>query len=72
MEEEAGGPGRYTVDDVKARQSRAAHAWMEQRVGADKLRLAKLLQEHNVIVRGGAEQGQKLMDALLVRASTGP
>ena len=65
-----GGPGKYTIEVVKARQSRSVMKWMEHRVGAEKLHLAKLLQEHNVIVRGGAEQGQKLMDALLVRPTT--
>ena len=38
----------------------------DKKIGSDKLRLAKLLREHYCIVRGGAEQGQKLMDALLV------
>lgn len=66
-EQEDGGPGSYTIEDVKARQSKSVMKWLEHRVGAEKLQLAKLLQEHNVIVRGGAEQGQKLMDALLVR-----
>ena len=42
-------------------------AWLDKQVGAEKLHLAKLLQQHGVIVRGGQEQGQKLMDALLVR-----
>ncbi len=35
-------------------------------MGRDKLDVAKLLQKHNVIVRGGAEEGRKLLDALVV------
>lgn len=35
-------------------------------MGADKVRLAKLLQQHHCVVRGGPEEGQKLMQALLV------
>lgn len=35
-------------------------------MGRDKLDVAKLLQRHNVIVRGGAEEGRKLLDALVV------
>ena len=37
-------------------------------MGRDKLDAAKLLQRHNVIVRGGAEEGRKLLDALVVSA----
>jgi hypothetical protein len=42
--------------------------WQEAKVGADKIALAKLLRNHHVLVRGGVEEGQKLMDALMVRA----
>ena len=38
----------------------------EDRMGRDKLDVAKLLQRHNVIVKGGAEDGRKLLDALVV------
>ena len=38
-----------------------------EQVGAEKLELAKLLQEHAVIVRGGPEHAQRLIDALIVR-----
>ncbi len=37
----------------------------EANVGPDKMRLAKILKDHQCLVRGSAEQGQKLMDALL-------
>ena len=40
----------------------------EERMGRDKLEVAKLLQRHSVIVRGGAEEGRKLLDALVVSA----
>ena len=35
-------------------------------MGKDKVELVKLLQKHNVVVRGGPEDGQKFIDALLV------
>ena len=31
------------------------------------MKLAKILKDHNCLVRGGPEQGQRLLDALLVR-----
>ena len=52
---------------MKARQSKAVRAWLDKQVGPEKLKLAKLLQEHAVIVRGGPEHAQRLMDALIVR-----
>jgi len=63
-----GGNPQWTVEDVKARQSKAVRAWLDKQVGPQKLELAKLLQEHAVIVRGGSENAQRLMDALIVRA----
>ena len=53
---------------MKARQSKSVRAWLDKQVGPEKLELAKLLQEHAVIVRGGPEHAQRLMDALIVRA----
>ena len=38
----------------------------EANVGKDKLKLVRLLQEHRVIVRGGGEEGRRLLTALLV------
>ena len=38
----------------------------EAKVGKDKLELVRLLQEHRVIIRGGGEEGQQLLNALLV------
>ena len=63
-----GGKPEWTVEDVKARQSKAVRAWLDKQVGPEKLELAKLLQEHAVIVRGGPDHAQRLMDALIVRA----
>ncbi len=63
-----GGKPQWTVEDVKARQSKSVRAWLDKQVGPEKLELAKLLQEHAVIVRGGPENAQRLMDALIVRA----
>ena len=41
----------------------------ESQVEPDKIRVAQILKEHNVLVRGGPEQGTKLMDALVVGTS---
>jgi len=38
----------------------------EEQMGRDKVAVAKLLQRHNVIVKGGPEEGRRLMDALVV------
>jgi hypothetical protein len=38
----------------------------EERLGAEQVALVKILQTHGVVVRGGAEHGRKLVDALLV------
>jgi len=38
---------------------------MEAQVGAEKVAVAQILKDHNVLVRGGPEQGTKLMDALV-------
>lgn len=38
----------------------------EAQVGAEKVAVAQILKDHNVLVRGGPEQGTKLMDALVV------
>ena len=37
-------------------------------MGKERVELVRLLQAHGVVVRGGAEQGQQLLAALLVRA----
>jgi len=38
----------------------------EGQVGRDKVQVAQILKDHNVLVRGGPEQGSKLMEALVV------
>lgn len=38
----------------------------ENNVGRDKLEVAQILKEHHALVRGGPEQGTKLVEALLV------
>ena len=38
----------------------------EQSIGKDRLEVVKLLQEHGVVVRGGPQEGQKFIEALLV------
>ena len=39
----------------------------EAQVGSEKVAVAQILKDHNVLVRGGPEQGTRLMDALVVR-----
>lgn len=38
----------------------------EGQVGREKVQVAQILKDHNVLVRGGPEQGTKLMEALVV------
>ena len=38
-------------------------------MGRDRMEVAKLLQRHNVIVKGGPQEGRKLLDALVVSTS---
>ena len=38
----------------------------EKTVGRDKIEVAQILKDHGALVRGGPEQGQKLMEALMV------
>ena len=40
----------------------------EAQLGKDRMELGKLLQSHHVLVRGGPDEGQKLIEALLVRS----
>ncbi len=46
--------------------SERAATVQEERLGAEQVALVKILQTHGVVVRGGAEHGRKLVDALLV------
>ena len=36
-------------------------------MGKERVELVRMLQAHHVIVRGGPDEGQRLLDALLVR-----
>ena len=40
-------------------------------MGRDKVQVAQILKDHNVLVRGGPEQGSKLMEALVVSPDAG-
>ena len=40
-------------------------------MGRDKVQVAQILKDHNVLVRGGPEQGSKLMEALVVSPHAG-
>ncbi len=42
------------------------HVLQEQQMGRDRMDVAKLLQRHKVIVKGGPQEGRKLLDALVV------
>ena len=41
-------------------------------MGREKVQVAQILKDHNVLVRGGPEQGTKLMEALVVGLLTKP
>ena len=41
----------------------------EEQMGQDRMDVARLLQQHSVIVRGGPQEGKKLLDALVVSPS---
>ncbi|KAL3151852.1 hypothetical protein ABBQ38_012817 [Trebouxia sp. C0009 RCD-2024] len=66
VQDEGPGAGRSsTEDELKQRKSSVVRAWMETQVGADKVEVAQILKDHGALVRGGPEQGQKLMEALV-------
>ena len=46
----------------------AASMHQEDRLGADQVALVKILQGFGVVVRGGPDDGKKLVTALLVRS----
>ena len=47
-----------------------ANAMQEHSVGKERVELVRMLQAHHVIVRGGPEEGQRLLDALLVTSTS--
>lgn len=47
-------------------------AMQEHQVGRERVELVRILQGHHVIVRGGPDEGQRLLDALLVRCALQP
>lgn len=49
-----------------ALQAALTYGMQEHRFGIEKVELVKLLQLHGVVVKGGPEGGQQLVDALLV------
>ncbi|EIE21242.1 hypothetical protein COCSUDRAFT_57146 [Coccomyxa subellipsoidea C-169] len=54
-----------TEDEMRQRKNKAVKAWLEHQVGGEKLDVVQILQSHHVIVRGGPEEGTRLIDALL-------
>ncbi|KAL0024130.1 hypothetical protein WJX77_000599 [Trebouxia sp. C0004] len=66
------GAGRsITEEELTQRKSFAVRAWLEGKVGRDKVEVAQILKDHNVLVRGGPEQGSKLMEALVAWKNQG-
>jgi hypothetical protein len=53
-------------EELQKRQSAALRRWLEDRLGAEKASLVRLLASHGAVCKGGAEEAQKLVDALLV------
>ena len=51
--------------DITQLQSSTA-AMQEQKIGRERVAVARILQRNGVIVKGGQEQGFKLMDELVV------
>ncbi|BDA51049.1 hypothetical protein COCOBI_17-2690 [Coccomyxa sp. Obi] len=52
-------------EEMRQRKNKAVKAWLEHQVGKEKLDVVQILQAHHVIVRGGPEEGNKLISALL-------
>ena len=60
-------PEHGTEYEIATTQIRTSGAAMqEQRIGREKVAVARILQRNGVIVKGGQEQGFKLMDELVV------
>ncbi len=53
--------------EVRSSKHRIVCIVQEHQVGREKLDVVQILQAHHVIVRGGPEEGTRLIDALLVR-----
>ncbi|KAK9840753.1 hypothetical protein WJX81_002357 [Elliptochloris bilobata] len=51
--------------EVTRRKGAVVRAWLEDRLGAEQVALVKILQSFGVVVRGGPEDGKKLVTALL-------
>ncbi|CAL8466171.1 g5707 [Coccomyxa elongata] len=61
-----GSTSRYiSEEEMRQRKNKAVKAWLEHQVGREKLDVVQILQAHHVIVRGGPEEGNKLIKALL-------
>ena len=56
---------RWTHDSWRTYNNIGA-VLQEEQVGKEKVEVTKLLQRLNVIVRGGPEEGRRLLDALVV------
>ncbi|KAK9901993.1 hypothetical protein WJX75_000523 [Coccomyxa subellipsoidea] len=54
-----------TEDEMRQRKNKAVKIWLEHQVGKEKLDVVQILQAHHVIVRGGPEEGTKLINALI-------
>ncbi|KAK3261675.1 hypothetical protein CYMTET_29430 [Cymbomonas tetramitiformis] len=55
------------IDTEQAAGNRAKiiQQWLETHLGSEKANLAKILGEHKIAVRGGREEADALMDALI-------
>ncbi|KAL6757046.1 hypothetical protein V8C86DRAFT_2632569, partial [Haematococcus lacustris] len=65
----SGAPGLQVdgpAPDVEQRKQAMLRQYIEQQMGgSEKAELAQLLQLHGVVVKGGAQQAQELLDALM-------
>lgn len=62
--EQDGLPG--DKEELQRRQGAALRRWLEGRLGVEKAALVRLLASHGAVCKGGPEEAQKLVDALLL------
>ncbi len=68
---QAGAPGSAADPEVQERKAGALRAALESAFGADRMRVVRILQDHQVVVRGGPDEASKLLDALLAWKAEG-
>lgn len=62
LDDQAGAPDVSTAADTRSKMIRAA---LESKMGADRAALVAMFSEHRIMLRGGREQADALMDDLI-------